>query len=144
MTDRPTQYSNTDLDLKSRSSLELLASELRSSCCVLHCTLGDDGNWHMTVESDHDLNTCDSNASIDIPHMLESVSKLTSAAKRQFDDCYLRDFNIGVECWDSWAYNHAIPAHIVLAVADAGCSLSFTLYPMRRPDGTPRDDENGG
>ena len=82
MTDRPTQYSNTDLDLKSEFSLELLASELQSSCCVLHCAKGDDGNWHMTIESDNDLNTCDSNASIDIPLMLDAISGLTSAAKR--------------------------------------------------------------
>ncbi|WP_413431595.1 hypothetical protein [Crateriforma spongiae] len=144
MSEQDTKYSNTDLDLKSRSSLELLASELQSSCCVLHCAKGDDGNWHMTVESDNDLNTCDSNDSIDIPLMLESISKLSPAAKHQFDACYFRDFNIGVECWDTWAYNHVIPAGIVRKVADAGCSLSVTLYPGRRPDGTPRTDENGG
>ncbi len=144
MTDRPTQYSNTDLDLKSEFSLELLASELQSSCCVLHCAKGDDGNWHMTIESDNDLNTCDSNASIDIPLMLDAISGLTSAAKRQFDACYFRDFNIGVECWDTWGYNHVVPADLVRKIADAGCSLSFTAYPGRHPDGRPRADDDGG
>lgn len=144
MTDRPTQYSNTDLDLKSESSLELLASELESTCCVLHCAKGDDGNWHMTIESNNDLNTCDSNASIDIPLMLDSISGLTPAAKRQFDACYFRDFNIGVECWDTWGYNHAVPTDLVRRIADAGCSLSFTVYPGRHPDGRPRADDDGG
>ena len=144
MTDRTTQYSNTDLDLKSGSSLELLASELKSSCCVLHCAKGDDDNWHMTVEYDNDLNTCDSNAAIDIPLMLDAIPSLTPAAKQQFDACYFRDFNVGVECWDTWAYNHAVHAETVRAIADAGCSLSFTLYPGRRPDGTPRADDDGG
>jgi len=143
MTEHPTQYSNTDFVLKSASPIGLFANELRDTCCVLYCTEGDDGNWHMTVEADHDENTCDREAALDIPAMLNAIANLSADAKLQFDACFFRDFNIGIECWDSWSYNHAIPHDVLRAISDAGCSLSFTLYPMRRPDGTPRTSQDG-
>jgi len=138
MDEYATQYSNTDLDLKSATSLDALATELRANCDVLHCTTGDDGNWHMTVESSHDENTTDRNAAIDIPAILDAIATLSDVAKLQFDGCFVRDFNIGFECWDTWAYNHPLPNDVLRSISEAGCTLSMTLYPMRKPDGTPK------
>lgn len=75
---------------------------------------------------------------------IEVLNQLTEVAKQQLADCTTRDFNVGVHCWDTWAYNIALPPSIVAAVAGAGCSISFTLYPMREPDGTPKIDADGG
>ena len=139
MAEQPTQYCNTDLDLKSASPLDLLGEELEPDCDVLHCAAGDDGNWHMTVESNHSEITADRNAALDIPAMLDVVSKLSPVAKQQFDACFFRDFNIGISCWDSWGYNHKLPHNVLRSIVDAGCTLSVTLYPMRNPDGTPKE-----
>ena len=76
--------------------------------------------------------------------ILTAVDSLSDAAKEQLARCFIRDFNIGFDCWDSWAYNHALPNSVVAAVAHANCSISVTLYPMREEDGTPKLDLGDG
>ncbi len=140
MNEQQTQYSNTDLDLESSHSLATLAQELRKSCDVLHCTENDAGTWQMTVEASHDENTCDRDAGLDITAILEAIASVSPEAKKEFDSCSRRDFNIGYECWDSWAYNRGLSHTALRLVVDARCSISWTLYPMRNADGSPRDD----
>jgi len=136
MTD--TDYINTDFDLKSNAPFETLHSELEMSCCVLHYTQGEDGNWHASVEADHDDDSSDRDAAMDILSIIEALNLLSNQAKEQLAACYLREFNIGFDCWDSWAYVHQIPQRVVRAVADASCSIAVTLYPMRNVNGTPK------
>lgn len=133
-----TEYANTDFDLKSESPFEALYRELEASCCVLHYTHGEDGHWHSIVESLHDDDYPTRNAEMDILAMIAAIDTLSPAAKAEFDACYLREFNIGFHCWDTWAYVHAVSPNVVRAVADAGCSIAVTLYPMRNSDGTPK------
>jgi hypothetical protein len=71
--------------------------------------------------------------------IVDAINRLSSVAKVELDACYLREFNIGFECGDSWAYVHSIPLCAVNAASNAGCSIVVTLYPMRCPDGTPRE-----
>ena len=144
MAEHPTKYCNTDLDLKSESSLELLAEELEPDCDVLHCAAGDDGNWHMLVESSHGEITANRSAELDIPAILDVIAKCSPNAKLQFDACFLREFNIGFGCWDSWGYNHKLSHDVIRSIADAGCTLAVTLYPMRNPDGSPKENAGGG
>ena len=68
-----------------------------------------------------------------------AAGALSPIARAEFDACSTREFNIGFDCWDTWSYVHALPSAVVLAVADLGCSLAVTLYPMRNPDGTPKE-----
>jgi hypothetical protein len=75
---------------------------------------------------------------MDILAMLDSINALSPTARAELDACYLREFNIGFDCWDTWSYVHTLPPSILRAVADAACSIAVTLYPMRNPDGTPR------
>ena len=134
-----TEYANTDFDLKSATPFDTLNRELAASCCVLHYySLGDDGTWSSIVESAHDEETASRNAEIDILAIIEALDGISPAAKAELDACSTREFNIGFHCWDTWSYAHNIPAAVVQAVATAGCSLAVTLYPMRKPDGTPR------
>ncbi len=144
MVEHATQYSNTDLDLKSASPLDILGEELEPDCDVLHCAVGEDGNWHMTIESSHGEITANRSAELDIPAMLGVIANLSANAKQQFDACFLRDFNIGFGCWDSWGYHHKLSHDVLRAIVDAGCTLSVTLYPMRNPDGTAKEQADGG
>jgi hypothetical protein len=134
-----TEYANTDFDLKSETSFDALNRELDASCCVLHYTHGDDGHWHSIVESSHDEKTSTRDAGMDILAMIDAINALSPTAKAELDACYLREFNIGFHCADTWAYVHTVPPSVVRAVADAGCSIAVTLYPMRNPDGTPKE-----
>lgn len=134
-----TEYANTDLDLKSESPFDTLNNELDKTCCVLHYTQGEDGHWHSTVESVNDDETSTRNAEMDILAIIEAINSLSPAAKAELDSCYVREFNIGFHCWDTWAYVQSLQPSVVQAVAKAGCSLAVTLYPMRNPDGSPKE-----
>ncbi|MEL7143482.1 MAG: hypothetical protein AAGL08_14815 [Cyanobacteria bacterium J06573_11] len=134
-----TEYANTDFDLKSKSPFDLLNRELDNMCCVLHYTHGEDGYWYSTVESAHDDETSSRNAEMDILAIVKAVNSLSPIAKAELDSCYLREFNIGFFCCDTWAYVHTLSASVVQTVANTGCSLAVTLYPMRNPDGTLKD-----
>ena len=134
-----TEYVNTDFDLKSATPFDTLQRELDESCCVLHYTHDDDNNWHSIVESSHDDASCDRSAELDIVAIINAIHALSDTAKVELEACCLREFNIGFNCWDTWAYVHTLPQAVVRAVADANCSVAVTLYPMRKPDGTLRE-----
>jgi hypothetical protein len=134
-----TEYANTDLELKSATPFDTLKRELDESCCVLHYVHGDDGHWHSLVESSHQDESGNRKAKLDIAAILEAVKRLSPHAKAELDACYLRAFNIGFHCWDTWAYAHSLPNDLVRAIAESNCSIAVTLYPMRRPDGTARE-----
>jgi hypothetical protein len=80
----------------------------------------------------------------DIRAILDVIARLSIEAKTQLAQCTVRDFNVGFHCWDSWAYNYSLTQEVISAVADSGCSVSITLYPMRYPDGTPKIDNDEG
>lgn len=133
-----TEYANTDFDLKSNTPFDTLHAELLKVCCVLQYTEGDDGKWHASIEADHDDDSRDRDAAMDINSILSALRSLSETAKRELAACYLREFNIGFHCGDSWAYVHQVPQPVVRSVADASCSIAVTLYPMRNADGTPK------
>jgi hypothetical protein len=130
-----TEYANTDFDLKSTRPFDSLNRELARTCCVLHYTHGGNGNWDSIVEAAHD----NREAAMDILAIIDAINALSPAAKSELDSCHLREFNIGFHCGDTWAYVHTLPPDVLRAVADAGCSIAVTLYPMRNPDGTPKE-----
>ena len=67
------------------------------------------------------------------------MSVIAVVATAELASCCLREFNIGFHCWDTWAYVHTLASPVVQAVANADCSLAVTLYPMRDPDGSPKE-----
>ena len=137
MTTIETEYANTDFDLKSESAFDTLHQELSSRCLVLHYTCGDDGHYRASFESDHDGESKDC-AERDILLIIEAINALSDLAKTEFETCYLREFNIGFHCGDTFGFVHSIPGNAINAVSDARCSLGVTLYPARKPDGTPQ------
>jgi len=126
-----TQYLNSDLVLKSRSPINLLCDVFDRECCVLDQQQGEDGNWYATIESEADENL---SAVEDIQKMLSVVLQLAGDTKKQWDDCYSREINIGFDCGNTWAYPHSLPNDIVRMIADAGCELAITLYPIREQE----------
>jgi hypothetical protein len=134
-----TEYANTDFDLKSKTPFDVLKRELDRSCCVLHYTHEEDDHWHSIVESALDDGVSKRDAATDILSMVDAINSLSPVAKAELDDCYLREFNIGFHCGDTWAYAHTLPSIVIRAVAESDCSIAVTLYPMRNPDGTPRE-----
>lgn len=132
-----TEYANTDFDLKSETPFDTLYRELDSTCYVLHYTRGDDGHWHSIVESAHEDDSRNRNAELDIAAIIHAINSLSPSAKAELNACYLREFNIGFHCGDTWAYMHTIRANVISDVANAGCSITVTLYPMRNADGSP-------
>ncbi len=133
-----TEYANTDFDLKSNKPFDTLHAELLNVCSVLQYTEGDDGNWHAIIEAHHDDDSRDRDAALDILSILDALNSLSDRASEELAACYLREFNVGFHCGDSWAYVQQIPQAVVRAVADARCSLAVTLYPMRNADGTAK------
>lgn len=100
-------------------------------CWVLHQTLGADGIWYVTIETNHVETTA---AEEDIKMLLAVIPTLSPIARQQWESCHFRDFIIGFDCGDTWAYPHMLSADCIRAVAAAGCSVSVTLYPIREDD----------
>lgn len=138
---RDTRYINTDFDLKSRSPFDSLRDELEASCLVLHYTVGEDGSWHSIVESSYpeDDHGHQRTAAMDIRLILDALEGLSDQARTELDNCCMREFNIGFDCWDTWSYMHSLPPEIIRDIASLSCTLAVTLYPMRDPDGKPKE-----
>ena len=133
-----TGYANTDFDLKSETAFDILHDELSSQCLVLHYIQAYDGHYTASYESNHDGELPVTGAERDITLIVDAIKTLSDTAKTELESCYLREFNVGFECGDSWGYVHSVPHNVIAAAANAGCSLAVTLYPMRHPDGKPR------
>lgn len=131
-------YANTDFDLKSESPFDKLHDELSLVCSVLHYQRGSDGHYHASYESNPDGESTKTGAERDILLIVDALNSLSDTGKSELQSCYLREFNIGFECGDTWAFVHSVPNIALAAAANIGCSLAVTLYPMRHPDGTPR------
>lgn len=123
-----TSYLNTDLVLASRHSLADLCEEFDRTCCVLYQQQGDGGDWHVAIESNAIDNV---SATDDIRQMMAARETLSSRAVSQWNACHERCFNIGFDCGETWAYQHSLPQNVLGLIADAGCSLTVTLYPIR-------------
>lgn len=139
MPDVDTNYANTDLDLLSPVAFDVLNAQLSALCCPLHYDETADGTWSACYEA----NQLNSDAPNDIGALLAAIAMLSDSATDQLAACTKRDFNVGFHCWDSWGYNYTFPLDLLTTVANAGFSISITLYPMRKTDGTPKLDPDG-
>ena len=139
MTTIESRYLNTDFDLKSESAFDTLRAELAERCLELHYQGGEDGHHHASYESKHDYESSETGAEFDILRIVEVLKSLSDQAKSELQSCYLREFNIGFDCGDTWGFGHSVPQEVIAEAADLGCSLAVTLYPTRHPDGKPRE-----
>jgi len=130
-------YSNTDLDLVAEVDISELVEVFRAKCLVLSYDRAGDGKWYATVEASLDAAKIqDPCRSID-SHMMSLLSvaeHLESIPRMQWNSCVKRDFNIGFECGDTWAFSQTISQDVVGRAAAIGCTVTITLYPIDRQD----------
>ncbi|MCH8045367.1 MAG: hypothetical protein IID44_16780 [Planctomycetes bacterium] len=126
------QYLNTDLDLIASFPLDDLAAALEAlGVFPLHATLGDDGLWWSTHESENDPTEPESN----IAEILTAIEALPTAAMKMWNECEKREFNVGYDCGDEpWAFNQGLSNETLRRMAQCGLTLRWTLYPFRRDD----------
>jgi hypothetical protein len=132
LTDEPViRYINTDLDLVASVPLDDLVASLESlGVFPLHVTLGDDGLWYCTLETENDHNEPEPN----IAAMLSAIESLPAGAMKIWNDCAKREFNIGYDCGDEpWAFNQGLSNETLRRMAECGSTFRVTLYPFR-PD----------
>ena len=132
------EYKNTDFDLKSNTPFDTLHNELKLSCIELHYTQSKDGNWHASYESNFDAHSLDFDEATNILLIIDALKALSKQAKAEFAACYLREFNLGFHCGDTWAFGHQISEAEVRSVAELECSIAVTHYPTRNSDGLQR------
>jgi hypothetical protein len=122
-------YLNTDLDLVSEHDLTALAAAFEAGeFWTLRTTLGDDGLWYATFETDEQYDAPEPN----IAAMLSVIESLARPLRSTWDNCRFREFNMGYDCGDEpWAFNQGLSAALLGRIAAVGASLRLTLYPDR-------------
>lgn len=125
-------YLNTDLDLISQADLTELASQLESlGVSPLHVTLGGDGRWHAIFETDHQHAEPEPN----IDKILTAIESLAEPLRAIWNQCDLREFNIGYDCGEEpWSFNQGLSPQLLGRMAAVHASLRITLYPNRDQD----------
>lgn len=124
-----TEYLNTDFELKSKTSFDALHRELERGGDILYYVSNEESDWYLVFESATCGNPGNRNAERNILSIISLLFQLSQEAKTELATCYLRKFNIGFSCGDTWAYTHSLSASTVQAIAEADCSVSVTLYP---------------
>lgn len=122
-------YLNTDLDLVSEHDLTALTAEFEAGeFWTLRTTLGDDGLWYATIETEQRHEEPEPN----IAAMLNVIESLAAPLRLIWDNCRLRQFNMGYDCGDEpWAFNQGLSAELLGRIAAVGASVRLTLYPDR-------------
>ena len=122
-------YLNTDLDLASAEDLHPLVDALQSAALfALSVTLGQDGRWYATLETEADHAEPETN----IDSMLAAIEALDVVNRKRWDECTLREFNIGYDCGaEPWAFNQGLSPNLLGRMAAARAALRITLYPDR-------------
>ena len=100
------QYLNTDLDLVSPIDLAPLIGHFRyANVSPLIPTLGDDGLWYVTFDTDETFREPDSN----IAAILSAIESSTGSSRDCWDACTKREFNVGYDCGDEpWSFNQGL------------------------------------
>ncbi len=128
-----TQYLNTDLDLVSTSSLDVLCDEMTAQNLCGHVTHGDDGLRYAMFE---DFNADEPEPNV--VKLLDALDRLSPSATDALRKCHKIEFNIGYGCGDEpWSFNQGLSHDTLRRIVVHGASLRVTLYPDI-PPGDPR------
>lgn len=132
------QYINTDLDLRSPHPIDLLVHALSArGIWSSHNTAGDNGNFYSTLEVSTEEYLRHPEATI--AGFLDAIESLSDEIKLLWNNCDLREFNIGYDCGEEpWAFNNGFSNAIVTRLANAGATLRITIYPVKEGE-TPAD-----
>lgn len=94
-------YLNTDLDLVSKHDLTALAAAFEAGeVRACHTTLCEDGLWRAMFETDEQYDAPEAS----IAAMLRVIESFAAPLRLTWDNCRLREFNLGYDCGDEpWA-----------------------------------------
>ncbi|MFH1824833.1 MAG: hypothetical protein ABH873_06370 [Candidatus Firestonebacteria bacterium] len=121
------KYLNTDLNLKSSTSFKELNDFLsRDGSFVLHYEKIKDEKHSGTYEIEIDSTSPDKT----IKKFLKKLSKMDKICKKQWDECSLKEFDIGYECGQKpWAFNNEIKNTVLKELAKLNLGIRITIYP---------------
>jgi hypothetical protein len=69
---------------------------------------------------------------MNIASILAAVEALSVPLRNRWDNCTLRELNIGCDCGaEPWAFNQGLSPHLLGRMAAARIALRLTLYPDR-------------
>lgn len=133
MSPEPAVYLNTDLDLAAAFDLQPLADALVARGLVL-LTLHPLGAGTFAVLETEASGLGEIQR--DISDLLTAVEGLDDEARRQWESCTSRDFNIGYQCSrQPVTFEYGLDEETVARLAAVTASLGITLYP---PDDADR------
>lgn len=127
------RYLNTDLDLESASDLTELVNALEAQgMFTLHLTHAENGKWSARLETGESF----AEPGESIAAMLGALDSLPQAYRQVWENCELKEFNIGYDCGDEpWAYNQGLTSELLRQMTEHNMTLRWTLYPAAADTG---------
>jgi hypothetical protein len=119
-----TSFLNVDLDMRSTTPIEPVIAALGDDVIVLHS-----GREKRAYCAHLELSRVRKDADATIRVFCTLIRALPPDARRSWDKCRARDFNIGIqaEC-EPRATEIVLKAGTVQAVAELGARIVFTVY----------------
>ena len=129
------RYLNTDLDLSSKEDLRPLARALiRQGVYKLSVDQASNRKWYATFE----LDTVGRRPNVHVNGILKAIESLRGKARTLWDNCTLRELNIGYDSGvKPWHVSHAISTRLLERMAKVGLSLRITIYKVQPDDRKP-------
>jgi hypothetical protein len=125
------RYITTDLDLRASFELAPLASALEKQGLWAYPSGPWQGLWSATIGAGESFPEPDPY----IAAMLTAIERLDEPARKLWDACTTREFNIGYDCGDTpRAFHQELSSATLARMAQVGASLVITIYPVLETD----------
>ncbi|MBI1918091.1 MAG: hypothetical protein HYS12_25650 [Planctomycetes bacterium] len=129
------RYLNVDLDLESRVSLAPIVEAFGEDVVVLHQSACRE---FFTASFEAAGSGCSGDAEGAINDLCLLVENLPDDARRLWDECCTRVFDIGYESGDSpRSFRSILHPETVMRVAAVGAAIMVTIYPRAMEDAGP-------
>lgn len=120
-------YRNTDLDIVCEVDPAILVKGFDTHVNIVNVHNGDDGQYYVLCED-----TSNTDPELNISRLLDVVDNFTESARKVWNRCSKRDFNIGYDCGDGpWGFNQGLSNQTLRRIVECGATLSIALYPFR-------------
>jgi hypothetical protein len=129
------RYLNVDLDLEAKVSLAPIVEAFGEDVAVLHQSTSRD---LFAVSFEAAGSGCSADAEGTINSLCLLVENLPRDARRLWDECCTRVFDIGYESGDSpRSFRSILHPETIARVAALGAAIMVTIYPCSKGDAEP-------
>ena len=129
------RYLNVDLDLESRTTLAPIVEAFGEDVVVLHQSTSRE---LFTASFEVAGSGCSGDAEGAINSLCLLVENLPADARRLWDECCTRVFDIGYESGDSpRSFRSILHPATVIRMAALGAAIVITIYPHMKGDTEP-------